>query len=132
MSWGWPAVITVDTSGNSTATSVGTDLAKLLTDFSADPKKTMGKIKKQNYVYRGEVSKQEDLAPVSKYIMNDDVVALFVALYTGYDKEELLSDDNLLESFFDSAEAGKDLLEFETFDTVVVVIVVFMHRTRSA
>ena len=50
--------------------------------------------------------------------MDDDVVALFVALYTGYDKEELLSDDNLLESFFDSAEAGKDLLEFETFDTV--------------
>ena len=51
--------------------------------------------------------------------MNDDVVALFVALYiTGYDKEELLSDDNLLESFFDSAEAGKALLEFETFDTV--------------
>jgi len=46
----------------------------------------MGKIKKQNY---GEVSKQDDLAPVfvSKYIMNDDVVALFVALYTGYDKE---------------------------------------------
>ena len=118
MSWGWPAVITVDTSGNSTAASVGTDLAKLLTDFSADPKKTMGKIKKQNYVYRGEVSKQDDLAPVSKYIMNDDVVALFVALYTGYDKEELLSDDNLFESFFDSAETGKDLLEFETFDTV--------------
>ena len=40
------------------------------------------------------------------------------ALYTGYDKEELLSDDNLLESFFGSAEAGKDLLEFKTFDTV--------------
>jgi len=36
-----------------------------------------------------------------------------VALYTCYDKEELLSDDNLLESSFDSAEAG-----FETFDTV--------------
>jgi len=50
--------------------------------------------------------------------MNDDVVALFVALYTGYDKEELLSNDNLLESFFGSAEAGKDLLKFETFDTV--------------
>ena len=118
VTWGFPAIVSVDTTGTSTATSIGTKVAETFTAFSADPKKTLGKIKKQNYVFRGEVSKPCSLASVSKYIMDDNVVALFMALFAGYDKEELLLDDELLKCFFVSAEEGRNLLEFENFTPV--------------
>lgn len=69
-------------------------------------------------MFRGEVSKPGSLSSVSKYIMDDDVVALFVALFAGYDKEELLVDNELLKCFFVSAEEGRNLLEFENFTPV--------------
>ena len=50
----------------------------------------------------------EVIQPVSVYMLDEDLVALFLSLFGNHNKEELLADTKLMESYFGSVEAAHD------------------------
>lgn len=70
--------------------------------------------RKQEYKFAADVT-PEVIQPVSVYMLDEDVVALFLSLFGSHNKEELLADTKLMESYFGSVEAAHDLLEYVQF-----------------
>ena len=105
-------MVSISESEEDTPTSIGTHIAKTFTSFTEQQKQSF--TRKQEYKFAADLTPQ-DLQPVSVYMLDNDVVALFLSLFGHQEKDKVLSDVKLLESFFGTAEAGRDLLEYAQF-----------------
>ena len=95
------------------AESIGTHIASVLNEGYTWPKS--GSIHKtDNVTYRsGVVSDQAELLPLSHYLLGHDLVRVFMTMYDTEANEDvdLLQQDDLLRSFFGTAEQGRLLLQ---------------------
>ena len=110
--WGWDAIVSVSESDDDTPTSIGTHIAKVFTSFTEQQKHLFSR--KQEYKFAADVT-PELIQPVNVYMLDEDVVALFLSLFGNHNKEELLADTKLMESYFGSVEAAHDLLAYVQF-----------------
>lgn len=95
------------------AESIGTHIASVLNEGYTWPKS--GSIHKtDNVTYRsGVVSDQAEPLPLSHYLLGHDLVRVFMTMYDTEANEDvdLLQQDDLLRSFFGTAEQGRLLLQ---------------------
>jgi hypothetical protein len=111
--WPWEAIITIlphDTS--STAVSIGKHIADAFTAFATDSK-AFGR-NKVSFAFHRDVSEAQP-SPLSRYVVDDDVVQVVKLMYAQHEKEDILDNDDLLKSFFGDADRGRSLLEFEAW-----------------
>ena len=112
--WPWEAIVTIlphDTS--STAASVGKHIANAFTAFATDSK-AFGR-NKVSFAFHRDASEAEP-APLSRYVLDEDVVQVVKIMYAQqHKKEDVLDNDDLLERFFCDADRGRSLLEFEAW-----------------
>ena len=111
--WLWEAIITIVPPNNGdtpvTAASVGKHIASTFTNFDDDKTNRS----KASFVYHRDASEAQP-APLSRYIVDDDVVQVIKLMYANlHKKEDVLGNDELLKSFFGVADRGRSLLEYE-------------------
>jgi len=107
--WGWDAVVSVELEGD--AASIGKQISSTFTAFASEKK---GGYSGKKQVFKSiPAADNEPLYPLNRYILDDDVVEVFKRMYGHHQKASLLADDDLLESFFGSAEIGRDMLHNE-------------------
>lgn len=107
--WGWDAFVSVDVGGD--AADICKHIASTFSAFTGEKKGGFNG-KKQNYKLI-PVANNEPLYPLNRYILDDDVLEVFKRMYGHNEKASLLADDELLESFFGSAEIGRDMIHHE-------------------
>jgi hypothetical protein len=95
------------------AESIGTHIASVLNEGYTWQGQYMIH-KTDNVTYRsGVVSDQAELLPLSHYLLDHDLVRVFMTMYDTEANEDvdLLQQDDLLRSFFGTAEQGRLLLQ---------------------
>jgi hypothetical protein len=104
--WHWDALVTVGTDTD-TAETVGRRLASAFTHFNVKRKE------KAKFVFRHAVSNNaEELLPLTYYLLDEDAVAVFRRVFEDDNaKEDMMKCDDVLESYFGTAEKGRALLE---------------------
>ena len=114
--WPWEAIVTLvppQSDPSPTAVSVGKHVASTFTAF-ADESKVFGR-NKVSFAFHRDASEAEP-APLSRYVVDDDVVQVVKIMYAKqHKKEDVLDNDDLLKSFFGDADRGRSLLEFEAW-----------------
>jgi len=97
-----------------TAESIGTHIASVLNEGYTWENSQYANHKTDNVTYRsGVVSDQAELLPLSHYLLGSDLVRVFMTMYDTEANEDvdLLQQDDLLRSFFGTAEQGRLLLQ---------------------
>ena len=97
-----------------TAESIGTHIASVLNEGYTWQGGQCMIHKTDNVTYRsGVVSDQAELLPLSHYLLGHDLVRVFMTMYDTEANEDvdLLQQDDLLRSFFGTAEQGRLLLQ---------------------
>ena len=114
--WPWEAIVTIlppQIDPSPTAVSVGKHVASTFTAF-ADESKVFGR-NKVSFAFHRDASEAEP-APLSRYVLDEDVVQVVKIMYAQqHKKEDVLDNDDLLERFFGDADRGRSLLEFEAW-----------------
>jgi len=114
--WPWEAIVTLvppQSDPSPTAVSVGKHVASTFTAF-ADESKVFGR-NKVSFAFHRDASEAEP-APLSRYVLDEDVVQVVKIMYAQqHKKEDVLDNDDLLERFFGDADRGRSLLEFEAW-----------------
>ena len=103
--------VTIANSDDETPQTIGKHIASKFTEFTEECSLFT---RKQTYVFRRDAS-EEDAAPLSRYLMNDDITQIFTELLGNNDKEQVLQSDSLLEKFYGDAEVAKNILAYEHF-----------------
>ena len=104
--WPWDAFVTIaEEGGDTTAEQVGNHIASVFTAFGADNKKKKlghGFNYRQEFAFRRVASIPDELLPLSYYLLDEDVLLVFKAMYeVGNTKEEMMAqDDNLGQLFY--------------------------------
>ena len=95
---------------NETAESIGTHIASV---FNKGRIEQAWNNKTDHFTYRNVVSDQAELLPLSHYLLGPDLVRLFLTMYDTEENEgvDLLQEDDLLSTFFGTAERGRLLLQ---------------------
>ena len=57
-----------------------------------------------------DVHNSENPAPLNQYLLDDDCAYVLKRCYDGFTKEELTNDEEIMNNFFGSFEAGKAML----------------------
>ena len=97
-----------------TSESIGTHIASVLNKGYTWRGSQYAIHKTDNVTYRsGVVSDQAELLPLSHYLLGPDLVRVFMTMYDTEANEDvdLLQQDDLLRSFFGTAEQGRLLLQ---------------------
>ena len=97
-----------------TSESIGTHIASVLNEGYTWQGSQYAIHKTDNVTYRsGVVSDQAELLPLSHYLLGPDLVRVFMTMYDTEANEDvdLLQQDDLLQSFFGTAEQGRLLLQ---------------------
>ena len=114
--WPWEAIVTIlppQIDPPQTAVSVGKHVADAFTAFATDSK-AFGR-NKVSFAFHRDASEAEP-APLSRYVLDEDVVQVVKIMYAQqHKKEDVLDNDDLLERFFGDADRGRSLLEFEAW-----------------
>ena len=114
--WPWEAIVTIlppQIDPPPTAVSVGKHVADAFTAFATDSK-AFGR-NKVSFAFHRDASEAEP-APLSRYVLDEDVVQVVKIMYAQqHKKEDVLDNDDLLERFFGDADRGRSLLEFEAW-----------------
>lgn len=122
--WPWDAFVTIAEEGEEiTAEQVGSHIASAFTAFGVENKKKKlghGFSYRQEFAFRRDASNPDALLPLSYYLLDEDVLLIFKAMYeAGNTKEEMMAQDDTLERFFGDAELGRELLNEAHWDQSV-------------
>ena len=113
--WPWDCFVTICVAAEGdTAKSTGKHIAKVLTEFAAQADEFKDQKHKPKYAFCGDASEASrgGLKPLSHFLLDEHVVEVFKSLFEdGNEKDLMMDQDDLLKSFFGSAEKGREMLE---------------------
>lgn len=110
--WPWEAFVAVvnDEEEGETTKSVGKHITDMLNMHASRSGAT------SRYVFYRVVSNDNNLRPLSYYLLDEDTTDVFLALYKhNNEKVHVMQSDELLRSYFGSAERGRELLALEAW-----------------
>ncbi|MDH5649910.1 MAG: hypothetical protein OEY67_09680 [Gammaproteobacteria bacterium] len=111
-SYGWDCFVTAAEDG--TAKSIGKHITKALNEFAQQAEEFKAQKHKPEYIFCGDVSEANSsgLKPLSHFLLDQDVAEVVKYVFeNGNEKNAVMNQDDLLESFFGSAEKGREMLE---------------------
>jgi len=112
-SWPWDCFVTAEE--GATAKSIGKHITKVLTEFAAEAEEFKVQKYKPKYAFCGDVTEAQPkagLKPLSHYLLDENVAEVVKYVFeNGNEKDAVMNQDDLLKSFFGSAEKGREMLE---------------------
>lgn len=111
-SYGWDCFVTAAEDG--TAKSIGKHITKALNEFAQPAEEFKAQKHKPEYIFCGDVSEANSsgLKPLSHFLLDQDVAEVVKYVFeNGNEKDAVMNQDDLLKSFFGSAEKGREMLE---------------------
>jgi hypothetical protein len=112
--WGWDSFVTViDENEDETAATIGKHITEKLSEFAASAKQFKNQLHPPKYAFSGvpSDSEVEGLKPLSHYLLDENVAAVFKEMYGQHEKDVIMEQDDLLIGFFGSAQKGREVLE---------------------
>ena len=103
-------LVTIADSDDETAESVGKHIAKKFTEFTEES---------DLFTRKQCDASEQPPAPLSRYILDDDVIQVLASLFEHTNRDDVLQCDSVLEAFFGDAEHARDLLHNRKFGTAV-------------
>jgi hypothetical protein len=111
-SYGWDCFVTA--AQGATAKSIGKHITNALNDFTKEADEFKTQKHKPEYIFCGDVSEANSsgLKPLSHFLLDQDVAAVFKFVFeNGNEKDLMMDQDDILKSYFGSAEKGREMLE---------------------
>jgi hypothetical protein len=99
----WEAIVSINEDEGITAEDIGENIAKYFSAFSDDS------YEKQGFRYEAP-TERDDEKPVNYYLLDIDCLLLLRSIYSTATKEELVADENIMQSFFGSEQIGQRVL----------------------
>ena len=112
-SWPWDCFVTIAVEGD-TAKSIGKHITKVLTEFAAQADVFKDQKHMPKYAFCGDVTEAQPtgLKPLSHFLLDEHVMEVFASVFASANEKDLMMDqDDILKTFFGSAEKGREMLE---------------------
>jgi hypothetical protein len=112
--WGWDSFVTiVDAGEDESAETIGMRITESLNEFGASANEFKGQKFKPKYAFCGNPSDSgEGLKPLAHCLLDEDVCDIFKSMHGEENKKDfIMGQDELLKSFFGTAQKGRELLE---------------------
>jgi len=104
--WVWYCFISLKKE-NQTTDGIGKNIARCFTKFTRNPELSEMS-KPESYCFRTAFT--QDLKPLNFYLIDEDCTRLLRTLYSHFEKDELMEDDDLMISFFGDKNKGRAIL----------------------
>lgn len=112
-SWPWDCFVTAEE--GATAKSIGKHITKVLTEVAAEAEEFKVQKYKPKYAFCSDVTEAQPkagLKPLSHFLLDENVAEVVKYVFeNGNEKDAVMNQDDLLKSFFGSAEKGREMLE---------------------
>ena len=99
----WECLVTVNDDEDVSPLDIAENLANRFSSFKAE------NYESQSFRAETATSEEEDM-PVNAYLLDWDACVLLRMIYSDSSKEQLMSDDDIMEMFFGSPDAGRSIL----------------------